>query len=191
MSLWSLALSGSTPAFALDTPRLRRAYEFADAAHSAVKQMRKYSGEPYIVHPAEVASIVATVPHTEEMLIAALLHDTLEDTEATPEQIEAEFGAEVLELVEALTDVSKPEDGNRKVRKEKDRQHTKSGPPGAKTIKLADLISNSHSIIPNDRAFAKLYIAEKKALLEVLGAGDPTLFAQAMQIVEDYYKEQT
>lgn len=187
MSLWSLALSGSGPAFALDTPRLRRAYEFADAAHSAVKQLRKYSGEPYIVHPAEVASIVATVPHTEEMLIAALLHDTLEDTEVSPEQIEAEFGAEVLLLVEALTDVSKPEDGNRKVRKEKDRQHTKQGPPAAKTIKLADLISNARSIIPNDPAFAKLFIAEKKALLEVLTAGDPTLFAQASQIVADYY----
>ena len=66
-----------------DSELVRRAFAFAKAAHEAVGQMRKYTGEPYIVHPVEVADIVQTVAHTEVMLAAALLHDTVEDTGVT------------------------------------------------------------------------------------------------------------
>ncbi|MNN49323.1 hypothetical protein D3C81_1638410 [compost metagenome] len=95
----------------------------------------------------------------------------------------------MLELILGLTDVSKPEDGNRAKRKEADRNHTAMQSPECKTIKLADLISNSKSICEHDKDFAKVYIKEKELLLEVLTEGDPTLYAQARGIVEKAKKE--
>ena len=62
-------------------PLVIKADTFADLSHSG--QVRKYTGEPYIVHPREVATLVSTVAHTPEMLAAALLHDVVEDTPAT------------------------------------------------------------------------------------------------------------
>ena len=162
---------------------VERARVFATAAHAAVKQVRKYTFEPYIVHPTEVASIVASVPHTNEMLAAAYLHDTVEDTGVSIVDIQKEFGNEVASLVSWLTDVSKPEQGNRAVRKAIDREHTAMAPAAAQTVKLADLIANSRSILAHDPAFAKVYLEEKRMLLEVLTRGDATLMAQARRIV--------
>ena len=162
---------------------VERARVFATAAHAAVGQVRKYTFEPYIVHPTEVASIVATVPHTDVMLAAAWLHDTVEDTGVSIVDIQKEFGNEVASLVGWLTDVSKPEQGNRAVRKAIDREHTAMAPAAAQTVKLADLIANSRSILAHDPAFAKVYLEEKRMLLEVLTRGDATLMAQARRIV--------
>ena len=162
---------------------VERARVFATAAHTAVEQVRKYTFEPYIVHPAEVASIVASVPHTDAMLAAAWLHDTVEDTGVTIETIRAEFGEEVAELVGWLTDVSRLEDGNRAVRKAADREHTARAPAAAQTVKLADLIANTRSIVKHDVAFARTYLAEKRLLLEVLTRGDAVLMAEARATV--------
>src|SRR5580765_8807774 len=90
-----------------------RARVFATAAHAAVGQVRKYTGEPYINHPAAVAEIVRAVPHSEAMLAAAWLHDVVEDTKVTYADIKAEFGEDVAVLVNWLTDVSAPQDGFR------------------------------------------------------------------------------
>ncbi len=159
-----------------------KAKTFATAAHAAVGQLRKYTFEPYIVHPAEVASIVATVPgHTPEMLAAAWLHDTVEDTGVTIELVRAEFGAEVAELVGWLTDVSRPDHGNRAARKAVDRAHTAGAPAAAQTIKLADLIANTRSIMQHDEKFAVTYLAEKRQLLEVMTKGDAGLMARARE----------
>ena len=158
---------------------------FAKEAHEG--QVRKYTGEPYIVHPIEVAQIVRSVTTNTQMIAAALLHDVVEDTYVTNEVILAFFGHTVAELVQMLTDVSKLEDGNRRVRKELDRQHIAAASPAAKTIKLADLISNTANIVKHDEHFAKVYMREKKALLEVLTEGDPQLYAMAEGIVKTYY----
>jgi (p)ppGpp synthase/HD superfamily hydrolase len=163
---------------------VHKAQVFAIAAHSAVKQVRKYTGEPYFVHPAEVARIVAEVPgSTAEMVAAAWLHDTVEDTGVTSNDIHMNFGPEVAVLVGWLTDVSKPEDGNRAVRKAIDREHTAAAPAEAQTIKLADLISNSKSIMQYDPDFAKTYLAEKRLMLDVMTKGDPGLHAMAASYV--------
>ena len=154
-----------------------RALAFATIAHG--EQKRKYSGEPYIVHPIEVMEIVKTVPHDEAMLAAALLHDVVEDTEVTIAEVRQAFGDDVASLVDDLTDVSKPEDGNRKARKALDREHSAQSSPRAQTVKLADLISNSSDILENDPKFAKVYLAEKELLLKVLTQGDPTLHEKA------------
>ena len=156
-----------------------RALAFAKAAHESINQRRKYTNEPYIVHPIAVAEIVKSVKHTDEMVAAALLHDTVEDTNTTIDDIDREFGDEVADIVYWLTDQSKPSDGNRKVRKEIDRQHIAKAPAAAKTIKLADLIDNTLSIRERDPDFWRAYRHEKLQLLEVLKDGDAGLWARA------------
>jgi len=134
-----------------------------DAAQFHLGQDRKYSKVPYICHPLAVMQIVRTVTDDEGMLIAAVLHDVVEDKHATIDFVESKYGPRVAELVEWLTDVSQPEDGNRKLRKSKDLAHTAAATPDAKTIKLADLIHNTESIIASDLDFAKVYGRESKA----------------------------
>ncbi|MER9768899.1 HD domain-containing protein [Mesorhizobium sp. M0189] len=156
-----------------------RALAFATAAHASVDQRRKYSNESYIVHPIAVAEIVRTVPHTPEMIAAAFLHDTVEDCGIKIDDIDAEFGVQVAELVGWLTDVSVPADGNRAARKAIDLAHTAKAPPPAKTIKLADLIDNTLTIKERDPDFWRVYRHEKLRLLDVLREGDATLWARA------------
>ncbi|HAT3691477.1 bifunctional (p)ppGpp synthetase/guanosine-3',5'-bis(diphosphate) 3'-pyrophosphohydrolase [Serratia marcescens] len=139
---------------------------------------------PYIVHPQAVMELVRSVPHTEEMLAAAWLHDTVEDTPTTLGDIDSHFGPKVAELVRMLTNVSHAEDGNRFERKNRDRRHSAAASPQAKTIKLADLIDNTRSLLDYDSHFAQTYLIEKQRLLEVLTEGDPTLWRQASHIVE-------
>jgi (p)ppGpp synthase/HD superfamily hydrolase len=163
---------------------VRKAQVYAMAAHAAVGQRRKYSGDPYIVHPAEVAKIVAGVPGaTPDMVAAAWLHDVVEDTGCTYTDIHMAFGADIAALVGWLTDVSQPQDGNRAHRKAMDRAHTAEAPAEAQTIKLADLISNSRSIVAHDPAFARTYLAEKRLLLAVMTRGDAGLHAEASEYV--------
>ena len=162
---------------------VERARVFATAAHAAVGQVRKYTFEPYIVHPAEVAKIVRDAGGSEAMVAAAWLHDTVEDTGVTIETIRAEFGTEVAELVGWLTDVSRPEHGNRAHRKALDRAHSAAAPAEAQTVKLADLIANTRSIMAHDEAFAKTYLEEKRLLLAVMTKGDARLMAEARKFI--------
>ncbi len=160
---------------------VERARTFATAAHAAVKHLRKYTNEAYSVHPAAVAKLVGSVPHTDEMVAAAFLHDVVEDTGVTIELVRAEFGEEVADLVGWLTDVSRPTDGNREIRKAIDRAHSAKAPPAAQTIKLADILDNSSTIEAHDPDFARVFRHEKRRLLEVMDKGDPTLMRRAME----------
>jgi hypothetical protein len=161
---------------------VERARAYATRAHKRIEHRRKYSNQPYDVHLEAVAKLVATVSSDAETIAAAWLHDTVEDTPATLGDIEAQFGATVAELVEELTDVSKPGDGNRAQRKEIDRQHLAQASVRAKTVKLADLIDNCRDITRHDPRFARIYLAEMGALLEVLKEGDPLLLQQAQRL---------
>lgn len=159
-----------------------RALAFATEAHGSIDHRRKYTGDPYIVHPIAVAEIVRSVPHTPEMIAAAYLHDVVEDTPVGLDEIREEFGDEVADLVDRLTDVSKPSDGNRAVRKAIDRRHLAAAPAEAQTIKLADLIDNTLTISVHDPDFWRVYRREKLALLEVMCLGDPTLMSRALAL---------
>jgi hypothetical protein len=161
---------------------VERARAYATRAHKRIEHRRKYSDQPYDVHLEAVAKLVATVSDDAETIAAAWLHDTVEDTPATLGDIEAQFGAVVAELVEELTDVSKPGDGNRARRKEIDRQHLAQASVRAKTVKLADLIDNCRDITRHDPRFARVYLAEMGALLEVLKDGAPSLLQQAQRL---------
>jgi hypothetical protein len=162
-----------------------RAREFAVNAHTQIGHRRKYTGQPYEVHLAGVARLVASVSTDLEMVAAAWLHDAVEDTTATLADVEKEFGAGVGALVEELTDISKPGDGSRTVRKEIDRKHLAGASPRAMTIKLADLIDNARDIVKHDPNFARVYLKEMTALLEILQEGDSRLYQQACRVRDE------
>ncbi|MBR7082124.1 MAG: bifunctional (p)ppGpp synthetase/guanosine-3',5'-bis(diphosphate) 3'-pyrophosphohydrolase [Oscillospiraceae bacterium] len=87
-----------------DTGRIRSAFEFAYAAHDG--QKRK-DGTPFITHPIAAAEIIAEMGLDEDSVIAALLHDTIEDTSVTHEAIEKRFGKDVAEIVEGVTKLTR------------------------------------------------------------------------------------
>ena len=163
---------------------VHRARAFATQAHRRIEHTRKYSKQAYEVHLKAVADLVAWVSDDEEMIAAAWLHDTVEDTPATLGDIEREFGSGVAQLVADLTDVSRPGDGNRAARKAIDRAHSAQASGRAQTVKLADLTDNCRDICRHDKRFARVFAVEMAALLEVLGEGDQRLYRKARQTLD-------
>jgi GTP pyrophosphokinase/guanosine-3',5'-bis(diphosphate) 3'-pyrophosphohydrolase len=90
----------------LDENLINRAYVYATAAHGSQK---RHSGDPYFAHPIEVAGILTEYKLDAATIVAGLLHDTIEDTEATRAEIEGKFGAQIADLVEGVTKLSKLE----------------------------------------------------------------------------------
>ena len=150
--------------------RIQHATVFATQAHSG--QKRKYTGDDYIVHPIAVAKLVAEKGGSEDQIIAALLHDTVEDTDVTLRDVLETFGASVAVLVQELTDVytheAYPED-NRAVRKNAEAMRLAHVSDEAKLIKLCDMMDNTSTIVEHDPGFAKVYLVEKARLYEVMG----------------------
>ena len=174
----------------LEPMLVQLAHDFMMLAHDG--QKRKYSGEPYHYHPEEVRNILLAAGINDPISqAAALLHDVMEDCGVTSEDLLRHFGPGVELYVRGLTDVSKPEDGNRKARKAKDLQHTSEQCVQVRNIKLADLISNSKNIkywAQYDKeaaAFWKLYRTEKLAILEVCKDCHPRLLEMAYELVRE------
>lgn len=149
---------------------------FARDVHKA--QRRKYTNNPYTDHLAEVAGIVATVDASETAIAVAWLHDCREDQGITGEQIEQRFGMAVAVGVALLSDF---ETGKRSIRKAAGRVRLASAPAWVQTIKCADLISNTSSIVEHDPKFAVTYLEEKRMLLDVMTLADPRLRAVAYE----------
>lgn len=182
---------------------VEKASDFAKHKHRMHK--RKYTGEPYWNHLHEVANLVHHVAKANRHVrAAAYLHDTIEDTDTTKEEIAKHFGHKVANLVWEVTDqhpyVCEKKGNkwchritglpmNRKARKEIDNQHlAKSSNEGA-TIKLADFVSNSRDIVQNDKNFAKVYLHEKENVLPLLKHGNSKLYKMAQRnFVDEYYK---
>lgn len=162
-----------------------RTLKYAIRMHA--DQKRRYTNEPYVFHSMAVADIVRTVPHSEVMIQAALLHDVVEDVAGVKfEDIKAEFGEEVAKLVYYLTDVSSGMALNRAQRKKLDREHYASGPAEAQTIKVADMIDNTASIHQYDGQFwHNVYKHEKKQLLDALTKADPALVERARKQIQE------
>ncbi|MGY2063986.1 RelA/SpoT family protein [Blastococcus sp. SYSU DS0619] len=127
-----------------DLALLQRAYDVAEAAHSA--QKRK-SGDPYITHPLAVATILAGLGMDTTTLIAALLHDTVEDTGVTLETITTDFGSEVAHLVDGVTKIDKVKLGDA-AQAETIRKMivAMSRDPRVLVIKLADRLHNMRTL---------------------------------------------
>lgn len=159
-----------------------QAISFAALAHAG--QKRKYTFDPYIVHPIEVMSIVRSVePDREDMAVAAILHDVLEDTVISLAELERRFGSEIAEMVVGLTEVEM--EGNRAARKAAEVERLAEETYEVQTIKVADMISNSRTIVPFDPGFAKVYLREKRDLLTALVKAHPALVEQAEAILTE------
>ena len=155
-----------------------RAAQFAAEKHR--NQRRKDDdASPYINHPIALANVLHHEGGVDDVvtLCAALLHDTVEDTGVRIEDIEREFGAEVAELVGWLTDVSTREDGNRATRKAIDREHISRASTAAKTIKLADIMSNSQRILAHDAPHVSALSAHSCASCEMVFTSQQALAA--------------
>lgn len=167
--------------YSFKDPIVNQAVRYAANAHC--EQFRKYTHEPYITHPIAVAKLVQSVTCDENMIAAAVLHDTVEDTGVTMEDILNNFGTDIESLVWWLT---KPDVvGNRAYRNRYYQDHLALATGRAKTIKLADLIHNTESIVEHDPRFAKTYLREKASLLKVLKEGDKELWQRAFEMMQD------
>lgn len=153
----------------------------AFAVHAHKRQDRKYVGGPYVAHPRAVAQMVHEAGLPDEAVAAALLHDVIEDCDVSHADLVTNFGQAVADLVLEVTDVSKPEDGNRKIRKALDRDHLAKASKLGQSIKMADLIHNTSSIVEHDPDFAVMYLYEKRAVLKVLTKADSGLSKLAWQ----------
>jgi hypothetical protein len=165
-------------------PLVKQARDFATQMHRRIDHRRKYNNQPYDTHLKAVAELVASVTDDAETIAAAWLHDVVEDTAVTLEEVREQFGDGVAALVDDLTDVSRPSDGNRAVRKAIDRDHSARASPRAKTVKLADLLDNCRDIRRGDPGFARVFLAEAQALLPLLQEGNVRLHARLAKEIE-------
>ena len=127
----------------LDTHFFDKAVAFATQAHSGTE--RRGKAYPYIIHPMEAVSIVATITNDPEMLAATILHDTVEDTDVTVEQIRELFGQRVADLVQHET---APLDDSLTWREKKTQQikQLAEAPYDSKVVALGDKLSNMRGI---------------------------------------------
>lgn len=141
-------------------------------------QVRKYTGEPYMNHLENVANTVTDYYEDEDILAAAILHDILEDTTMKSENLKLLISKNVFDMVVQLTDVDLSV-GNRALRKSLDRNRLEHADARVQTIKVADLIDNTSSIVEHDPKFARVYLGEKRLLLDVLKKAPHSLWMKA------------
>ncbi len=171
------------------TERQMKLLDFVKDAHAG--QLRKYTFEPYWTHPYAVALLVSPYDDGENMLIEiALLHDVLEDTQVDSSGLNIsvyDLGYTVLESarivygVKQLTDNFTKDaypDLNRWERKAREAERLGKAPQSSQTVKYADLIHNTQSIVKHDKGFAKKYLAEKRYLLNLMRMGHLDLFME-------------
>jgi guanosine-3',5'-bis(diphosphate) 3'-pyrophosphohydrolase len=142
-----LVLSGGGMRTQGMTLRLEEAMRFAAKAHDG--QVRKGSGTPYFEHVAAVALILDRVGFPEDVVVAGLLHDVVEDTATSCEEVAARFGTRVSELVRHCSEVKLDEQGNKRAWIDRKRDHLAAlveAPPEARAIILADKLHNLISI---------------------------------------------
>ena len=164
----------------MDNTLFDKALNFAAAKHSGMQ--RKNSAAPYILHPLEVAVIAGSITSDIEILAAAVLHDTVEDTDTSIEEIEQTFGKRVSFLVKAETENKRPEKDPAltwTLRKEESIQELKNTDDiGVKIIWLADKLSNM-------RSFYSAWKTEGDKLWNKFNQKDPALQAWYYRAVKE------
>lgn len=151
----------------LNTELLDRAIIFAVKAHAGTE--RRGKGFPYIVHPMEAVEIVATITPDQELLAAAALHDVVEDTDVSADEIRREFGDRIADLVVAESDVfvdGVSEEDSWHARKQAAMDRLAAAPHDAKIVAMGDKLSNM-------RAIARDYAMKGDALWNIFHAKDP------------------
>lgn len=165
---------------------------FFKAEH--INQKRKYNGEPYWLHLAEVAGIVCMVDHSPMAIATSWGHDYIEDINPTNGHavITGMFGLELADNILALSDM---EEGNRAHRKAQSRRRLAGESALVQNVKCADLMSNTANIAVHDRNFAVVYLKEKKLLLNELTKASSRIrtaaWAQCDRAMHDLLPPQT
>ena len=152
----------------LDTTLLDQAIVFAVRAHSGTE--RRGKGFPYIVHPMEAVAIVATMTSDQELLAAAALHDTVEDTPVTVDQIRDAFGERIASLVASESDTFEegvPEEESWHSRKQTAIDRLASASLDAKMVALGDKLSNMRAIardyaVQGDSFWSIFHVKDRK-----------------------------
>jgi (p)ppGpp synthase/HD superfamily hydrolase len=136
-------------------PRFLRAFEFAAEKHK--NQTRKASTIPYIAHLIGVASLVLEAGGDEDLAIAALLHDVVEDCGGAPmlQEVRRKFGARVAKVVDGCTDADTEPKPPWRERKEKYIQHLKKADVDTRLVSAADKLNNVRSILSDYRAIGE------------------------------------
>ena len=175
------------------TEKQSELFEFVKKMHKG--QVRKYTNEPYHAHPLEVAKIVSE--YQDDCVEIALCHDLFEDTKCDFTMLynklvkigyERRLSYKICNNVKELTDVFTVEDYpsfNRKWRKEKESIRLGDISYKSQSVKYADLINNTISIVENDKAFAKTYLSEKEAILKVMNSGNSVLFCNCLKTLQN------
>jgi len=160
---------------------LDRAIMFAVDAHSGM--VRKRGNTPYVLHPLEVAAVAGTMTDDQEVLAASVLHDTVEDTPATIEDIEKNFGARVAALVASETENKRhglPPEESWMIRKTESLETLKKAEdPGVRIMWLSDKLSNM-------RSFHRLYEKNGIALWQTFNQKDPEKQAWYYRTIAEY-----
>lgn len=173
---------------------LEKVKQFAEQAHG--DQQRKFSGDPYITHLVRVMNMCKEYTHDISMLSAALLHDVLEDTDVTVDEMkdflltamDKDSTERTISLVKEMTDVyvkSEYPKWNRRKRKQKEAERISHTSAESQTIKYADLIDNCTGMSKNDPEFAALFLRECRDLLKRIDKGDEQLYQRALSVVKN------
>lgn len=164
----------------------QKAKDFASFKHRL--QIRKHGrGEPYMSHVEAVVAILKRHGHTsEDLLAAAYLHDTVEQTDTSITEIYNLFGTEVAKFVYWLTDEKR---GNKAMQRQISAWRVSRAPLEAKYIKLADIIDNTRNIVANNPDAAPEYLVEKKQAMWAMADEEEAImrtpiFVEALQNVE-------
>lgn len=171
---------------------LEKVRQFAEEAHG--DQQRKFSGDPYINHLVRVMNMCREYTSDIAMLSAALLHDVLEDTGVSADEMKAfllsvmdeESAERTVALVKEMSDVYVKEDypkWNRRKRKQKEAERISKTSADSQTLKYADLIDNCTGMSNNDPEFAALFLRECRDLMKRIDKGDPQLYKRAIEVV--------
>lgn len=165
--------------------QIETAVQYAVFAHAGRK--RKGKARPYILHPLEVLSIVGTMTEDEDVLTAAVLHDTVEDTSLTCEDIRRVFGARVAELVASESENKRENqsaESTWKLRKQETIDHLQSADRDVKLICLGDKLSNLREI-------ARDYSALGNALWERFNQKDKSMhrwyYSSILEVMGDTF----
>lgn len=158
----------------------------AMTAHGATGQKRKYTNEPYFVHPEGVVKILATETNDPSVLAAGYLHDVVEDTEITNDDIVQLFGPKIGMYVHYVTKHDN-EDMPREARNKLIRDTLNFAPYESQLIKLADITHNMSTIENCDEKFIKRYVAEKRKELDALTkVTDTNLYKELVKTLDTH-----
>jgi hypothetical protein len=168
------------------SPFVMSVLKFSKESHNG--QERRFINLPYIMHPMELATRLLLEKFSDDVIAGALLHDVVEDCNVSLDAIENQFNKQVAYYVYYLSDIAKPEEGNRKVRQDINFIHFSKSDWDTHNIKLVDLISNTRSLVICDPRFASVYLPELINGMDYFKEHEKKLSPNLLTMLQDIVK---